>query len=246
MHTNKPALNEAIHAPSAQSANPLLAIAVTIMLLLSSACETLPKPSSAEPARSLNAAEKREVQALIYAAEDAMANSHLSFPDDGSALNLYRQALRLDPKSAHAQRGLETIIEHYVALALKAANRGDTATARALLNRGRDIDPTHPSIGPTEQFVQTIDTSRREIVTLRGLSESKLRATIEAMVQGMVQGIQPNCRFRIYAANDARTRHLYQLLRESFLRNDLNRRPRAASSISTPERLERICQYENT
>jgi hypothetical protein len=94
--------------------------------------------------------------------------------------------------------------------------------------------------------VQTVDTSRREIVTLRGLSESKLRATIEAMVQGMVQGIQPNCRFRIYAANDARTRHLYQLLRESFLRNDLNRRPRAASSISTPERLERICQYENT
>lgn len=242
MHTNKPALNEAIHAPSAQSANPLLAIAVTIMLLLSSGCETLPKPSSAEPARTLSAAEKREVQALIYAAEDAMANSHLSFPDDGSALNLYRQALRLDPKSAHAQRGLETIIEHYVALALKAANRGDTATARALLNRGRDIDPTHPSIGPTEQFVQTVETSRREIVTLRGLSESKLRATIEAMVQG----IQPNCRFRIYAANDARTRHLYQLLRESFLRNDLNRRPRAASSISTPERLERICQYENT
>ncbi len=242
MHTNKPALNEAIHAPSAQSANPLLAIAVTIMLLLNSGCETLPKPSSAEPARTLSAAEKREVQALIYAAEDAMANSHLSFPDDGSALNLYRQALRLDPKSAHAQRGLETIIEHYVALALKAANRGDTATARALLNRGRDIDPTHPSIGPTEQFVQTVETSRREIVTLRGLSESKLRATIEAMVQG----IQPNCRFRIYAANDARTRHLYQLLRESFLRNDLNRRPRAASSISTPERLERICQYENT
>ena len=242
MHTNKPTLNEATHAPSTQSANPLLAIALMIMLLLSSGCGTLPKQPSAEPERTLSATEKRQVQALIFAAEDAMANSHLSFPDDGSALSLYRQALRLDPKSAHAQRGLETIIEHYVALALKAANRGDTATARALLNRGRDIDPTHPSIGPTEQFVQTVETSRREIVTLRGLSESKLRATIEAMVQG----IQPNCRFRIYAANDARTRHLYHLLRESFLRNDLNRRPRAASSISTPERLERICQYENT
>lgn len=246
MHTNKPTLNEATHAPSAQSANPLLAIAVTIMLLLSSGCETLPKPPSAEPARALSAAEKREVQALIYAAEDAMANSHLGSPDDGSALSLYRQALRLSPKSAEAQRGLETIVEHYVALALKAANRGDTVTARALLDRGREIDPTHPSIGPTKQFVQTLDTSQREIVTLRGLSETKLRATIESMVQGMVRGIQTNCRFRIYAANDASTRRLYQLLRESFLRNDLNRRPRAASSISTPERLERICQYENT
>ena len=247
MHTNKPTLNEATHAPSTQSANPLLAIALMIMLLLSSGCGTLPKQPSAEPERTLSATEKRQVQALIFAAEDAMANSHLSFPDDGSALRLYRQALRLDPKSAHAQRGLETIIEHYVALALKAANLGDTATARALINRGRDIDPTHPSIGPTAQFVQTVDTSRREIVTLRGLSETKLRETIEAMVQGMVQGTQPNCRFRIYAANDVRTRRLYQLLRESFQRTDLNRRPRATSSISTPERLERICQYgDNT
>jgi hypothetical protein len=93
--------------------------------------------------------------------------------------------------------------------------------------------------------VQTVDTSRREIVTLRGLSETKLRETIEAMVRGMVQGTQPNCRFRIYAANDVRTRRLYQLLRESFQRNDLNRRPRATSSISTPERLERICQYDD-
>lgn len=249
MHTNKLTLNEVTYAPSTQSANPLLAIALMIMLLLSSGCGTLPKQPSAEPERTLSATEKRQVQALIFAAEDAMANSHLSFPDDGSALSLYRQALRLDPKSAHAQRGLETIIEHYVALALKAASRGDTATARALLDRGRDIDPTHPSIGPTAQFVQTVDTSRREIVTLRGLSETKLRETIEAMVRGMVrgmvQGTQPNCRFRIYAANDVRTRRLYQLLRESFQRNDLNRRPRATSSISTPERLERICQYDD-
>ena len=241
MHTNKPTLNEATHAPSTQSANPLLAIALMIMLLLSSGCGTLPKQPSAEPERTLSATEKRQVQALIFAAEDAMANSHLSFPDDGSALRLYRQALRLDPKSALAQRGLETIIEHYVALALKAANRGDTATARALLNRGRDIDPTHPSIGPTAQFVQTVDTSRREIVTLRGLSDVRLRATMKALVQG----IQPNCRFRIYATNDARTRYLYQVLRESFLGAGLNHRPRAASNISTPERLERICQYEN-
>ena len=172
MHNNKPTSNETTHSLSAHSANRALVITVTIMLLLNGGCTTLSKQTVAEPGRTLSAAEKSEVQALIYAAEDAMANSHLSFPDDGSALNLYRQALRLDPKSAHAQRGLETIIEHYVALALKAANRGDTATARALLNRGRDIDPTHPSIGPTEQFVQTIDTSRREIVTLRGLSES--------------------------------------------------------------------------
>jgi tetratricopeptide (TPR) repeat protein len=212
------------------------------MLLLNGGCATLSKQTVAEPGRTLSAAEKRKVQEHIYAAEDAMANNHLSIPNDGSALSLYQQALRLDPKNAQAKRGVEVIIEHYVALALKAATRDDTASARRLLNRGRDIDPTHPSIGPTEQFLQNVDTSHREIVTLRGLSEAKLRATINALVKG----IPPSCRFGIHAANDASARRLYQLLRESFLHHDLNRRPRAASSISTPERLERICPYENT
>ncbi len=212
------------------------------MLLLNGGCATLSKQTVARPDRTLSAAEKREVQEHIYAAEDAMTNNHFSIPNDGSALSLYRKALRLDPKNAQAQRGLEVIIEHYVALALKAAKRNDTARASRLLNRGRDIDPTHPSIGPTEQYLKNVDTSHREIVTLRGLSEAKLRATINALVQG----IAPSCRFRIYAADDANARRLYQLLRESFLHHDLNRRPRTASSISTPERLERICPYENT
>lgn len=241
MYTSKPTLNKATHALLARRAHLLLALAVTFMLLLVSGCENLHKSPSADPARTLSAAEKRQVQTLIYAAEDAIASDHLSLPEDGSALSLYQQALRLDPQSAQAQRGIEGIIERYVALALKAANRGDTATARALLERGRQIDPTHPSLAPTEQFVQTLDTSHREIVTLRGLSDVRLRATIKALVQG----IQPNCRFRIYATNDARTRYLYQVLRESFLGAGLNHRPRAASNISTPERLERICQYEN-
>ena len=242
MRNNKPTSNETTHSLSAHSANRALVITVTIMMLLNSGCATLSKQTVAEPGRTLSAAEKREVQEHIYAAEDAMANNHLSIPNDGSALSLYRQALRLDPKNAQAQRGVEVIIEHYVALALKAATRDDTASARRLLNRGRDIDPTHPSIGPTEQFLQNVDTSHREIVIVRGLSEAKLRATINSLVQG----IPPSCRFGIYAANDASARRLYQLLRESFLHHDLNRRPRAASSISTPERLERICPYENT
>ena len=204
-------------------------------------CETIEQQSASGHVRALSDAEKREVQTLIYDAEDAFANNHLGFTHDGSALTLYRQVLRLDPENAQAQRGMEKIIEHYIALALKAANRFDTATARTLLDRGRQIDPTHPSIAPAEQFIQTIDTSHREVVILRGLTDAKVRATINALVQG----VQKTCRFRIFAADDARTRHLYQLLRASFLRNDLNRRPRASSNISTPERLERICQYEN-
>ena len=239
MHTNKPLINQKL---SGQGARTLKHIFVAIMALVSViGCEIIEQQSTSQQVRALSDAEKREVQTLIYDAEDAFASNHLNFPDDGSALTLYRQALRLDPENAQAQRGMEKIIEHYIALALKAANRFDTATARTLLDRGRQIDPTHPSIAPAEQFIQTIDTSHREVVILRGLTDAKVRATINALVQG----VQKTCRFGIFAANDARTRHLYQLLRASFLQNDLNRRPRASSNISTPERLERICQYEN-
>ena len=239
MHSNRPLINQILWR---QAARPLKQIFVAIMALVSAiGCETIEQQSASGQVRALSDAEKREVQTLIYDAEDAFANNHLSFTHDGSALTLYRQVLRLDPENAQAQRGMEKIIEHYIALALKAANRFDTATARTLLDRGRQIDPTHPSIAPAEQFIQTIDTSHREVVILRGLTDAKVRATINALVQG----VQKTCRFRIFAANDARTRHLYQLLRASFLRNDLNRRPRASSNISTPERLERICKYEN-
>ena len=239
MYSNRPLINQILWR---QAARPLKQIFVAIMALVSAiGCETIEQQSTSGQVRALSDAEKREVQTLIYDAEDAFANNHLSFTHDGSALTLYRQVLRLDPENAQAQRGMEKIIEHYIALALKAANRFDTATARTLLDRGRQIDPTHPSIAPAEQFIQTIDTSHREVVILRGLTDAKVRATINALVQG----VQKTCRFRIFAANDARTRHLYQLLRASFLRNDLNRRPRASSNISTPERLERICQYEN-
>lgn len=239
MHSNKPLINRIL---SRQAARTVKQILVAIMALASViGCETIEQQPSSGQVRALSDAEKREVQTLIYDAEDAYANNRLSFQDDGSALTFYRQALSLDPENAQAQRGMEKIIEHYIALALKAANRFDTATARTLLDRGRQIDPTHPSIAPAEQFIQTIDTSHREVVILRGLTDAKVRATINALVQG----VQKTCRFRIFAANDARTRHLYQLLRASFLQNDLNRRPRASSNISTPERLERICQYEN-
>ena len=239
MYSYRPLINQILWR---QAARPLKQIFVAIMALVSAiGCETIEQQSTSGQVRALSDAEKREVQTLIYDAEDAFANNHLGFTHDGSALTLYRQVLRLDPENAQAQRGMEKIIEHYIALALKAANRFDTATARTLLDRGRQIDPTHPSIAPAEQFIQTIDTSHREVVILRGLTDAKVRATINALVQG----VQKTCRFRIFAANDARTRHLYQLLRASFLRNDLNRRPRASSNISTPERLERICQYEN-
>ena len=89
MHSNKPLINQIF---SGQAARTLQQIFVAIMALVSAiGCETIEQQSASGQVRALSDAEKREVQTLIYDAEDAFANDHLSFTDDGSAFTLYRQ-----------------------------------------------------------------------------------------------------------------------------------------------------------
>jgi hypothetical protein len=122
-------------------------------------------------------------------------------------------------------------------LALTAARQGNTDLARDLLTRSRVIDPEHLSVGPTLEFINAIDTSQQESVIIRGLSASALTDEMDHLFRNG----GPGCRYRISAANDGRARELYRLLREGFARNNINRRPRAATEISTPDRLERVC-----
>ncbi len=216
-------------------------LSIAMLALFCAGCASLSDPSLNSVNPTLSVVEQQQLENLLIRAEDAMADSELNPPEHNRVVDLFEQALKLDPNNVRARRGLEQILEHYVEKALQAANRGDTSTARLMLRNGKQIDPQHPSIAPTAQFVQNVDTSHREAVTLRGLSKRRLRQTID----GLVLGTKGNCRFRIFAASDARTRALYQLLRESFAQNRIEKRPRAVTEISTPERMERVCNYDN-
>ena len=214
--------------------------AVALLLALCMSCANQnPSPATQKP--PLGDADRARVQALIYDAQDAMANNRLSYPTAGSAKFLFEQALVIDPTNVDAARGLEQIIERYIALALAAAKRSDVRTAGDMLAKARQIDPEHPSINPTAVFIQTADRSRRTTRIVRGLS----KATLDLTIDSLLRDIKPGCRFKISAASDAETRRLYQALRKGFARNAINRRPRAASEISTPDRLERFCELED-
>lgn len=211
--------------------------ATAVMLLLLSGCAATSIDPATPTSRILSAEEENQLESLLVRAEEALTKGLLDPFQQSSATYLFRQALSLDPNNAEAERGLEQIVERYVALAMTAARQGDTDRAGDLLASSRLIDPEHMSIGPTSEFINAVDTSQRESVIIRGLSASALADAIDRLVREA----GTSCRYRISAANDERARELYQLLREAFARNDVKRRPRAATEISTPDRLERIC-----
>lgn len=208
-----------------------------VMLLLLSGCALTLNDPATPASRILSAEEENELESFLVRAEEALTKDLLDPSQQSSATYLFRQALSLDPNNAKAERGLEQVVERYVALAMTAARQGDTDRAGGLLASSRLIDPEHMSIGPTSEFINAIDTSQRESVIIRGLSSLALTGAIDRLVRGT----GTSCRYRISAANDGRARELYQLLRKAFVRNNVKRRPRATTEISTPERLERIC-----
>lgn len=211
-------------------------VSAAMLFLLWGCAGTSIDPTTAS-SRPLSAEEESQLESLLIRAENALANDLLDVSKPDSATYLFQQVLSLDPASEEAKRGLEQIVERYLALALTAARQGDTNLARDLLTRSRLIDPEHLSVRPTNEFIDAIDTSQRESVIIRGLAASALADAID----NLVRNTGPGCRYRISAANDERARELYQLLRQGFVRAQINHRPRAATEISTPDRLERIC-----
>ena len=226
-----------LRATRAGPAGARRAVATTVMLFLLWGCVGISVDPTTSSSRPLSAEEKNQVESLLVRAEKALASDLLDVSKPDSATHLYRHALSLDPDNTEAERGLEQIVERYVALALTAARQGNTDLARDLLTRSRVIDPEHLSVGPTLEFINAIDTSQQESVIIRGLTPSALTDAID----NLVRNAGAACRYRISAANDGRARELYRLLREGFARNNINRRPRAATEISTPDRLERVC-----
>ena len=226
-----------LRATCAGAAGTRRAVATSVVLFFLWGCVGISVDPTTSSSRPLSAEEENQVESLLVRAEKALASDLLDVSKPDSATYLYRHALSLDPNNTEAERGLEQIVERYVALALTAARQGNTDLARDLLTRSRVIDPEHLSVGPTLEFVNAIDTSQQESVIIRGLSASALTDAIDHLVRSA----GPGCRYRSSAANDGRARELYRLLREGFARNNINRRPRAATEISTPDRLERIC-----
>ena len=220
-------------------------IGALCLVALLSACQTtrapelLPVENRSQPAPEV---EDGTLDRLLAAAERAIAEDRLTVPEAGSAFALYREVLTLMPDHAAARRGLEKIVERYVQLALRAAERQRFPQARSMLARARLVDPAHPAIEPTGQQVALLEGARRERVPLDG---AQLRGRTAAVEQRLLRlgsrAGRPGCRVAINARSDAEGRWVYQQLN----RGAGGVRVRASLTVASPPTVELIC-FANT
>lgn len=212
--------------------HPLSAFAlVCLFCLCVSGCQgpsTRPPPPSAPDPGALIVLEDRAMAALNA--------DHLSSPYTDSAIHLFTQMLRLDPSSEVARRGFEQVIERYMALATSAADRGQFARSRSMLDKARLIDRDHPSIEPTATRVEQLARASRATVRLDGITEAEQKKRVEEMTAGA----SGQCRYTIAARNDAVARAVYRLLKNA----NAGGRPSARVVVSTPTRIEQICSID--
>ena len=144
----------------------VLPTALLFMILgMLSGCATL-DPSSNGSAKvedvQIDPALQRQLYKLEDQAELAIKRNHLAYPRPGSAVNLFEQMLALNPGNKEAIRGLEQVVEEYIALALAAANERLFAKAKSMLARAKLVDADHPSLAPTMTQISLLEKSQTQ------------------------------------------------------------------------------------
>ena len=188
---------------------------------------------------------------LLTRADNAARNEHLTFPKQGSAFQIYSEILAVEPSQEDAMRGLEHIVERYMNLALNALAQQQFAQARSMLNRAKLVLPNHPSIEPTEAQLRLLSEAERKTVKLSqelfaNLDEGETQAAQLQLALQDLSAIQNprNCRFRIWARNDAQGRKIYQTLSQSARSTSAAQggmRLRAQIDLRMPAAVERTC-----
>lgn len=198
--------------------------------------EAEPEPAGPSPM------DQAEIRYLLNLAEWALQEDHLTYPAKDSALALYQRVQALDPENDEARRGLERIVERYLELAMRAADRERFEQADALLERARLVDPEHPGISPTQAQIGLLADADRQVIRLdaQRLRERDPELT-DSLRQAGLASRGDGCRAQITARDDAEGRWIYQQMSQPG-----QARIQAQLSIGSPPQVEVMCFPEHT
>ena len=185
----------------------------------------------------------KQIEKLQEMAMESFRKDLLTTPDKENAYYFYQEILLLDPSNEIAKRGLEQIVERYLAWAINAAYEKQPAKARSYIARSSLVDKTHPSIGPTLKQVQIINGSVYEKLVFSPepvLQDEETIGRLGSFIKN--RSIRPRCRYLISGTNDQLVRKIYNLIQLAYAaKSDEAGRVRARNQISTPNRIERWC-----
>ena len=179
------------------------------------------------------------MQKQLYQLEDqanlAIQSNHLTHPEKGSALALFGQMLSLNPGNKEAIRGIEQVVEQYIALALTAADERLFAKAKSMLARARLVDANHPSLQPTMRQIRLLEKAQHKTIALQ--PKQMFSQSGQKKISALVNLGNKNCRYTIAATNDEQGRWIYKAIKNTTP----NGRPKAKIIISSPTKIEQIC-----
>lgn len=103
---------------------------------------------------------ERVTASLLREGQQALAEDRLLTPEGDNA-NLYFQVvLGRDPGNYQATLGIAEIVDRYLAWAVAAAQRQDSAAAQTFLQRARIVNADDPTIAVAQQRVRALLTSQ--------------------------------------------------------------------------------------
>ena len=193
-------------------------LALAALAALAAACSTPPtKPEPAPPAAAaepvLPAVDQTRIDALLAAAERALAEQRLLTPADDNAHGYYAQVLELIPDQPDATRGFERIVDAYLVLARRAVAQERWAGARSMLDRAALVDDAHPGIAPLRRQVEMLASAERMALSLDRAALRQRRADVAAQLAAFGRNARrPNARVTIRAGSDADGRWIYEQL----------------------------------
>ncbi len=181
---------------------------------------------------------QQQIRVLLDQANRAIRYDHLTGPTPGSAQDLFRQVLVLDPQNEEALRGPEKIAERFVAQTLEAANRWQLVQARSLLSRATEIMPNHPSILPTQKQLDLLARANRKSQKFSrdGLNDEHTDTVGQLIALG-AEAKGGSCRTTIIAPGDVEGRWMFQKMNEAQGQG----RVRANVQIGSQPGVELVC-----
>ncbi len=86
------------------------------------------------------------IEQLLYKGQQSLDDFRLLTPEGDNAYDYYRAVLKLDPANSDAIKGIQKIVDRYITLSRKAADKNEYARARRYITRGLSIQPSNSEL----------------------------------------------------------------------------------------------------
>jgi hypothetical protein len=135
-----------------------------------------------------------EIDQLLMKGQESLDDFRLLVPEEDSAYRYFQAVLSLDPANESAKDGIQEIVERYIALVKKAADRHENERAKRYVMRGLSIQPTNRELlvlqGRIDRAIQSASTGTLTIARDESASLEKGGSEEPSIQDGLMQGIR--------------------------------------------------------